>query len=141
MIDCIAYFTFTTGSVPSALCELENLNSLELNGNAVVCFPRCLTVYDFAHPACDKTHTEQALCDLITYTTISTVFSNWSCSALGVPNSDYCSWVGVTCVGKNITELNLGNYDLSGKNCFLYSMQCIVYIALLRILANLHWFN
>jgi Leucine-rich repeat (LRR) protein len=64
------------------------------------------------HIVCSQTSTDVALCGFIAATNIHSLseYSQWSCSASGITDSDPCSapvWLGLTCSGSSVSQLSV----------------------------------
>lgn len=111
MFLCIYIFI---GKVPSSLCSITNLHELLVNvagSNPLIsCYASCLnTVNDYSLPSlvC-PTPTQEAVCSLVNGTNIGSKsgYEAWSCTSVGTPITNLCTWHGITCAS-NIPDASI----------------------------------
>lgn len=66
-----------------------------------------------------QSNQEKGLCGLIKATNIESIYTEWSCTTVGVTVTDPCRsnymWTGLKCSNKKIISININNIGLTGK--------------------------
>lgn len=117
----LAYVSFSninalTGTIPSTFCRAA-LTHLDFTATSITCYADCLykgqnTGFGTSSPCNFNVSARNlAMCDLangLVTTSSRAGLRGWNCSSR-TPQSDICSWSGVSCLGKVITDMNFNN--------------------------------
>ena len=97
------------GSIPSALCNINVLTSLNLTDNPeLLCTPACLsTVSELgnAPTAVCPTPQDTGICGVVSGFVLGATGTTWSCTTDSVPEFDPCDWPYVDCDGNDIVSI------------------------------------
>ena len=116
---------FIPGMIPSSLCQLTKLTRLNVTGGGsnvgLTCTPGCLSFISSSNLIVPSqlcpSNQDIGVCGLISATNIQSVYSQWSCTTLGVTSTAPCSspvWPGLGCSGTNIASIILNGFGIAG---------------------------